>query len=110
MENPIIVDWEPLARALLGDAQAGAAPGIMAAKFHNALAEVVVSVARSVGEPKVALTGGCFQNKRRTERTVRRLREAGFRPYWHQRVPPNDGGIALGQVMAAAWAHRVTAR
>jgi hydrogenase maturation protein HypF len=47
------------------------------------------------------LSGGCFQNKYLTERAVCRLREEGFRPYWHQRVPPNDGGIALGQIVAA---------
>jgi hydrogenase maturation protein HypF len=49
----------------------------------------------------VALSGGCFQNRYLTERTVRRLQAEGFHPYWHQRVPPNDGGIALGQVVAA---------
>ena len=63
---------------------------------------MIVEVARLVGEPKVVLTGGCFQNAYLIERTVRRLQEEGFRPYWHQRVPPNDGGIALGQIMAAA--------
>jgi hydrogenase maturation protein HypF len=47
------------------------------------------------------LSGGCFQNRYLTERTVRRLRAEGFQPYWHQHVPPNDGGIALGQVVAA---------
>jgi hydrogenase maturation protein HypF len=47
------------------------------------------------------LSGGCFQNKYLTERAVCRLRDEGFRPYWHQRVPPNDGGIALGQIVAA---------
>jgi hydrogenase maturation protein HypF len=47
------------------------------------------------------LTGGCFQNALLLELTVARLRESGFRPYWHQRVPPNDGGIALGQAVAA---------
>ena len=55
---------------------------------------------------KVVLTGGCFQNRYLTERSVQRLLEAGFRPYWHQRVPTNDGGIALGQVMAAELARR----
>jgi hydrogenase maturation protein HypF len=49
----------------------------------------------------VVLSGGCFQNRYLTERAVRRLSAEGFRPYWHQRVPPNDGGIALGQVVAA---------
>jgi hydrogenase maturation protein HypF len=47
------------------------------------------------------LSGGCFQNRYLAERTVTRLRAEKFQPYWHQRVPPNDGGIALGQVAAA---------
>ncbi len=67
---------------------------------------MIVAVARAVGEPKVVLTGGCFQNQYLTERCIEWLTEEGFRPYWHQRVPPNDGGIALGQVIAAAAAMR----
>ena len=62
---------------------------------------MIVAVAERAGEPRVALTGGCFQNVALLERAVRRLREAGFHPYWHQRIPPNDGGIALGQAVAA---------
>ena len=61
---------------------------------------------RRAGEPRVVLSGGCFQNRVLMERTVAGLRAAGFRPYWHQRVPPNDGGIALGQVAALAAAER----
>jgi hydrogenase maturation protein HypF len=61
-----------------------------------------VAVATQIGEARVALSGGCFQNRYLTEQTVKRLTHAGFRPYWHQRIPPNDGGIALGQVWAAA--------
>ena len=53
------------------------------------------------GEHRVVLSGGCFQNRYLTERAVRRLEASGFRAYWHQRVPPNDGGIALGQVVGA---------
>jgi hydrogenase maturation protein HypF len=49
----------------------------------------------------VVLSGGCFQNRVLVERTVARLEARGFRPYWHQRFPPNDGGIALGQAYAA---------
>ena len=52
------------------------------------------------GEERVVLTGGCFQNKYLCERAVDRLTNEGFHPYWHQRIPPNDGGIALGQIMA----------
>ena len=87
--------------AILSDVQNGVAVGRISAKFHNTLAEVVVTVAKKAGERRVVLSGGCFQNRYLTERTVRRLQAAGFQPYWHQRVPPNDGGIALGQAVAA---------
>ena len=62
---------------------------------------MAVNVAAQIGEQNVVLSGGCFQNRYLTERMVARLRAAGHRPYWHQRVPPNDGGVALGQIMAA---------
>ena len=87
---------------ILLDLQNGDSPGIVSAKFHNTLTEIIVAVARKVGEPRVLLTGGCFQNRFLIERSIQRLSETGFQPYWHQRVPPNDGGIALGQVVAAA--------
>jgi hydrogenase maturation protein HypF len=73
---------------------------LISAKFHNTLVEVIVSVARRVGQPRVALSGGCFQNRYLTERAAARLEAEGFRPYWHQPIPPNDGGIALGQIVA----------
>ena len=97
-----IVDWSPMVRALLKDVENGTGPSAIAAKFHNGLIEAAVSVARKAGEERVVLSGGCFQNRYLTERLVERLLEEGFRPYWHQRVPPNDGGIALGQIAAAA--------
>jgi hydrogenase maturation protein HypF len=103
---PIVVDWEPAIRALLEDVAAAATIGRMAARFHNTLVEAIVQVAQKVGERRVVLTGGCFQNRYLTERAVHRLTETGFRPYWHQRVPPNDGSIALGQVAAAIRARR----
>ena len=74
--------------------------GLASARFHNTLAEMAVAVAARMKVEKVVLTGGCFQNRYLTERMVSRLRSEGFRPYWHQRVPPNDGGIALGQIVA----------
>jgi hydrogenase maturation protein HypF len=97
------VDWEPAIRAMLAD---DAPLGVKAAAFHNTLAEAIVRVALEVGERNVVLSGGCFQNRYLTERAVARLRQEGFRPYWHQRVPTNDGGIALGQVVGAARALR----
>jgi hydrogenase maturation protein HypF len=99
--RPLIVDWEPMIHRILQDLEQGATIGVVAALFHNTLVEAIVQVARKVQQSRIVLTGGCFQNRYLTERAVRRLREAGFKPYWHQRVPPNDGGIALGQIAAA---------
>jgi hydrogenase maturation protein HypF len=99
---PSEVDWRPMIEEILDDVQKGLELGVISAKFHNALVEIIVAVARHVGQTRVVLTGGCFQNRFLTERSVQRLLEEGFRPYWHQRVPTNDGGIALGQVMAGA--------
>lgn len=97
-----IVDWAPLVEAILKDLRLDVPVWQISAKFHNTLAQAIVTVARRVGERRVALTGGCFQNRYLLERTVAGLRSAGFSPYWHQRVPPNDGGVALGQAVAAA--------
>jgi hydrogenase maturation protein HypF len=96
------VDWSPMVAALLKDVQVGTGSPVIAARFHNGLAEVAVEVARRSGENRIVLSGGCFQNRYLTERIVGRLQKEGFRPYWHQRVPPNDGGIALGQIAVAA--------
>jgi hydrogenase maturation protein HypF len=99
--QPCIVDWEPMIRRILEDVRDGTSPGTISAMFHNTLADIIVDVARRIAEPHIVLTGGCFQNRYLAEQAVQRLTEAGFCPYWHQRVPPNDGGIALGQAIAA---------
>jgi len=99
--SPLILDWAPMVKGILTDLRSGVATAEISAKFHNALIEALIIVAQRVGEPRVALSGGCFQNRYLTERAVQRLRQEGFHPYWHQRVPPNDGGIALGQIVAA---------
>ncbi len=101
-DEPLVFDWEPLVRAVLHDREEGVDVGVISARFHNALAELVVQVAQRVGLERVALTGGCFQNRYLSERAFLRLEEAGFHPLTHQRVPPNDGGIALGQIMVGA--------
>jgi len=97
-----ILDWRPMVRSIVSDVRRGEPAGAIAARFHRTLAEMIVTVARSQGVACVILSGGCFQNRRLTEMAVTRLREEGFRPYWHQRIPPNDGGIALGQIAAVA--------
>ena len=100
--RPSVLDWQPMVEAILADLRAGVERGIIAARFHNALVDAIIAVARSVGQPRVALTGGCFQNRLLTERVADRLERAGFEVILHRLVPPNDGGISLGQVAVAA--------
>ena len=97
-ESPMVLDWGPMLLEILADVARKIQAPLESIKFHNALAESIVEVARRVGEKRIVLSGGCFQNKYLLEKVVARLSEEGFRPYWHQRIPPNDGGIALGQV------------
>jgi len=96
-----IVDWEKMIRQILDDLDNEIIAFDIARKFHNTLSNIIVDIARKSGEKKVLLTGGCFQNKLLLERTIEKLRNAGFEPYWHHNIPPNDGGIAAGQVMVA---------
>lgn len=100
-QSPIVIDWQPMVLQMIEDKRQGKPVGQIAAGFHNTLVQMSVSIARAIGEKYIVLTGGCFQNKYLTERAVHRLREEGFVPHWHQRIPPNDGGIAPGQIMAA---------
>jgi hydrogenase maturation protein HypF len=102
----LVVDWQPTLEAALADIEAGAEAGAISEKLHNGLAVVIAQIAARVAEPHVVLTGGCFQNARLTCATVASLHAAGVEPFWHQRIPPNDGGIALGQAVWAAWAAR----
>ena len=98
-----VVDWGPLVRAILNDQQQSVPVERIARGFHEALAAAIVEVARRVGLERVVLSGGCFQNKLLVELALQKLRAEGFVPFAHERVPPNDGGLALGQIAAAVW-------
>ncbi|MCX7718921.1 MAG: carbamoyltransferase HypF [Candidatus Sumerlaeaceae bacterium] len=99
-----VIDWRPAVRAILADIHEGYPARFISVGFHSMLTRCIVSAARHAGVEHVVLTGGCFQNRLLTEGAVAALSAAGFVPVWHQRVPPNDGGVALGQVVAAlAW-------
>lgn len=101
--GPMIVDWQPALEAALADVHASADAGAISEALHNGLATVIAAVATRVGVHRVVLTGGCFQNKRLTEAAVAALRAKGMEAIWHRYIPPNDGGIALGQAAWAAW-------
>ena len=100
--RPCELDWRQMVRQILVDVARRASRAAIARAFHNTLVEMIARVAAAHPGLPVALSGGCFQNRLLTELTVARLEGAGVKVYWHQRVPPNDGGIALGQVVAAA--------
>jgi hydrogenase maturation protein HypF len=95
-----------LVRCVVDDVLAGVEVGRIAARFHNGLADAVVRAAQSISERTglgtVALSGGVFQNLVLLDRVVSGLEGAGLRVLVHSRVPPNDGGISLGQAAVAA--------
>jgi hydrogenase maturation protein HypF len=97
-----VIDWRPLCAALWRERDGGDV-AVLAARFHGALAASIVEVARQVGVPSVVLTGGCFQNARLLETTASALRAADFAVLQHRQLPPNDGGLAAGQALAALW-------
>jgi len=99
--NLLELDWRPLVAALLADLARGVAGATIAARFHAACGEGARAVARVVGARRVALSGGCFQNRRLTAEVAERLAADGVEVLLHRQVPANDGGIALGQVMVA---------
>jgi hydrogenase maturation protein HypF len=106
----LTADWRPMIWEIIRDLEFGVSLEDIARRFHNSLAELAVAAARSAGIERVVMSGGCFQNRLLTEACINGLRDAGFTPYWHQRTPPNDGGIALGQLVGAGRALAIQTR
>ncbi|MCS0639514.1 carbamoyltransferase HypF [Streptomyces sp. LP05-1] len=104
--GPLLADPAPVFAAAVRDLRDGASAGVLARRFHRAVVGLVRDVcdaARSrTGVGTVALTGGVFCNTLLTEGCVTALEADGFTVLRHRRVPPNDGGLALGQLMIAA--------
>lgn len=100
-----IIDPGPTISEIVQDINQGTAPSIISAKFHNTVASFILNAAGRIrdktGIEKVALSGGVFQNRYLLERIKPKLAKGGFIPLLHLRVPPNDGGIALGQAVIA---------
>ncbi|HKB78793.1 MAG TPA: carbamoyltransferase HypF, partial [Thermoanaerobaculia bacterium] len=97
------IDLRPAIRGIVRD-RGTVAVAAIAAKFHNTLAAAIAETCAGIagGLRRVCLSGGVFQNVLLVERAAAQLRARGFEVLLHSRVPPNDGGIALGQAVIAA--------
>lgn len=102
--DPALIDPGPVIAAVVADAVAGVAAAVIGARFHAAVARLVLDIAREFAatDRVVALSGGVFQNALLLSGTRRLLRDNGFTALTHSRLPPNDGGLAFGQVLAVA--------
>jgi|KBSSwiStaDraftv2_1062776.scaffolds.fasta_scaffold00356_19 hydrogenase maturation protein HypF len=103
-QTPWTLDLRPMVRQIVSDMTDGIAASMISARFHNTIGAasgaMVRAVAAQYGAMPVVLTGGCFQNDRLAERVVGELSN-DFTVHLHERVPPGDGGIALGQAVIA---------
>ena len=102
----LLLDARATVTAVVADLRAGTPPGIVATRFHNALAEATARACALLAERRgldtVVLSGGVFQNRLLLERTRAPLDAAGLRVLVPERLPPNDGGISFGQAAIAA--------
>jgi len=106
LRNTYCVKIDGVIRAVAADVRSGVPTPLIAARFHNGLAQLVLDLCekmrRERGLTEVALSGGVWQNVTLLQKTLDRLRGADFVVYTHHLVPPNDGGLALGQAIIAA--------
>jgi hydrogenase maturation protein HypF len=103
---PDTLDVAPMLRAIVSDIGRGVSISKIAGRFHRSIAELLATACfgarKRTGLQSVALSGGVFQNQLLLEHLVKRLEEMAFQVFVNRRVPPNDGGISLGQVAVAA--------
>jgi len=99
------IDWSAMFKELLGDVQAGEQVSEMSRRFHDGLisgfTSVLVNASKQLGVSTVALSGGCFVNQYLVEGLTSELERAGLHVLRHYIIPPNDGGLALGQLVVA---------
>jgi len=100
------ISFKPTFEAILDDLQCTVPVSEISAKFHNTFINVIFAVASQIrkhkGINKVVLSGGTFQNKYVLSRLEKRLILEGFEVYSHSKIPSNDAGVSLGQLVIAA--------
>ncbi|MDB4582320.1 carbamoyltransferase HypF [Draconibacterium sp.] len=101
-----VIEFSEMFHEIIYDLKEKVNPGIVSAKFHNTISEIIIEGAKKInketGLKKVVLSGGTFQNRYLTERSENRLKELKFEVYSNCSIPCNDGGISLGQLAIAA--------
>jgi len=104
-EYRLVIDTKPIIEGVVRDLENGVSVSIIAAKFHNTVMEFVLDICKRIRERKalnkVVLSGGVFQNVYLLTNLPRRLEREGFEVFIQKKVPANDGGISLGQVVVA---------
>jgi len=100
-QNDLIrFDWQPLLENIMQDLATGIEKSVIACKFHNTLVESIVDRVHGSGLKNVVLSGGSFQNTYLTEAIIQRLSAINVKVFWQKKVPCNDAGLALGQLLA----------
>ena len=94
--------WDRLLLEIIKDLAKRTDPGAIAMRFHRALANAITAVAAKYPNLPVVLSGGCFQNRILTELVLEQLLDHPAGCYTSCRIPPNDGGLAVGQLAVAA--------
>ncbi|MFZ0833321.1 MAG: carbamoyltransferase HypF [Mycobacterium sp.] len=96
-----LIDPAPVLEAVIADMRAGVPQGVIGARFHCAVADLIVGLAADLADASrtIALSGGVFQNALLLRMALKGLQDTGFHVITHRSVPPNDGGIALGQLL-----------
>jgi hydrogenase maturation protein HypF len=104
-DGTLTIDASPVIRGAVTDVRAGLASEVIAARFHNSVASLVAQICAAIrqetGLKEVALSGGVWQNVTLLTQAAQRLQMNGFTVFTHHLVPPNDGGLALGQAAVA---------
>ncbi len=100
-EDCTIADWGAMVNGILHDIGNNVNRNEIAGRFHSSMIMIAVDIAKRINIPKIVLSGGCFQNGLLLAGLSSRLEDEGFGVYWPHRLPVNDGGLAVGQILAA---------
>jgi hydrogenase maturation protein HypF len=94
------IDWQPVIQSILEDLINSEDQSKIARKFHHSLVKLIQQMSQMLHLKTIVLGGGCFQNAYLLTKTIQTLNSENIKVAWPQQIPVNDGGIALGQILA----------